>query len=176
MSARFLFLFVLGAALQSCNTPLPEAAPEAQQQEAAAGEEEQAPAVPVVVNGTAQTEQQRLLADLLFEGLQALDEDRLLTPIDDNAHARFKRVIAYDRDNEIALQGLRDIVLRYVELAVEATNRGLFEDAQQMLERARFVDGDHPAIADAAAALQEEMDSDDLFFELDYNEFSNRTK
>ena len=36
----------------------------------------------------------RLIADLLFAGLQALDADRLLTPVDDSAHGRFQRVLA----------------------------------------------------------------------------------
>ena len=62
--------------------------------------------------GAGGEEQRRLIADLLFEGLQALDADRLLTPVDDNAHARFSRVLAYDPDNELALEGLQNIVLR----------------------------------------------------------------
>lgn len=121
-------------------------------------------------------DQQRLIADLLFEALQALDADKLLTPIDDNAHARFMRVLAYDRENEIALQGLQDIVARYLELSVEASNRGLFEDAQAMLDRALFVDADHPGIADTRLKLQAEKNSGDLFFQLDEREFSRRSE
>ena len=37
-------------------------------------------------------DESRLIADLLFAGLQALDADRLLTPVDDSAHGRFQRV------------------------------------------------------------------------------------
>ncbi|MGB0322195.1 MAG: hypothetical protein ACPGAF_07720, partial [Pseudohongiellaceae bacterium] len=85
----------------------------------------------------------RLIADLLFAGLQALDADRLLTPVDDSAHGRFQRVLAYDPDNEIALQGLQDIVLRYVELAEDASRQGQFEEAAGFLDRARFVDATH---------------------------------
>ena len=101
----------------------------------------------------------RLIADLLFAGLQALDADRLLTPVDDSAHGRFQRVLAYDPDNEIALQGLQDIVLRYVELAEDASRQGQFEEAAGFLDRARFVDETHPAIAAAAAVLENERAS-----------------
>ena len=121
-------------------------------------------------------DRQRLIADLLFDGLQALDADRLLTPIDDNAHARFKRALAYDPDNEIARQGLIDIVARYVELALEASRQGLFPDAELLLDRAQFVDKDHPAIAQARIYLQEEMNSGDLFFNLDGREFARRSE
>ncbi|MEQ8953487.1 MAG: hypothetical protein RL120_05080 [Gammaproteobacteria bacterium] len=124
----------------------------------------------------AEPDRQQLIADILFEGLQALDADRLLTPVDDNAHARFQRVLAYDPDNEIALQGLQDIVLRYIELASDAAKQGLFEDAQQLLERARFVDEEHPLIAATWLELQAEMSSGDLFFQFDNSEMLRRTE
>lgn len=121
-------------------------------------------------------DRQRFIADTLFAALQALDADRLLTPIDDNAHARFMRVLAFDPDNEIALQGLQDIVVRYVELSEEAGRRGLFVEAEELLDRARFIDDEHPDIAKAWAFLQDEMNSGDLFFELDEREFANRSE
>ncbi|MDP6651339.1 MAG: hypothetical protein QGF90_04400 [Gammaproteobacteria bacterium] len=129
-----------------------------------------------VVTGAAGTDRQRLIADLLYAGLQSLDADRLLTPVDDNAHAKFMRVLAYDPDNEIALQGLQDILARYVQLAGEASRQGLFADAELMLERARFIDEDHPDIARASVGLQDEMNSGDLFFTLDGEEFSRHSE
>ena len=75
---------------------------------------------PLVVIPGEQTELERIIADTLFEGLQALDDDRLMTPIDDNAHQRFQRVLAMDPGNAIALDGLNRIVIRYVELSAEA--------------------------------------------------------
>ncbi len=128
-----------------------------------------------VVEGASTPTGQRMIADLLFAGLQALDADRLLTPIDDNAHARFQRVLAYDPDNEIALQGLQDIVARYLELAGEASRQGLFDEADVLLDRARFVDDEHPAIEPAAQALLTERNSGDLFFEFDGRELTRQT-
>jgi tetratricopeptide (TPR) repeat protein len=117
----------------------------------------------------------QFLADLLYEALQALDNDRLLTPIDDNAYRRFQRVLAYEPDNELALQGLKDIVQRYLQLAEQSMRRGLFEEAESFLDNARFVDADDQGIAGVSLALQAEMNSGDLFFNLDNREFAARS-
>lgn len=132
---------------------------------------------PEVISGpeSGSMDRRQFIADILFEALQALDADRLLTPVDDNAHARFQRVLAYEPDNALALQGLQDIAARYLELALQASRRGLFAEAATMLENARFVAPDHPDIADAVQVLQAEMNSDDLFFELDARELSQRS-
>jgi len=129
-----------------------------------------------VTRGNTEPERRRLIADLLFKGLQALDDDRLLTPVDDSAHARFKRVLAYQPNNELALEGLESIVLRYVELADDATRQGLFEEAEVMLGRARFVDDSHPAIAAAEQRLGQEQDSGDLFFDLNASQIIARSE
>lgn len=129
-----------------------------------------------VSRGNTTAERERLIADLLFEGLQALDADRLLTPIDDNAHARFQRVLAYDSDNAIALEGLESIVLRYVELAEDATRQGLFDQAESLLDRARFVDESHVAINRAAELLALEQETGDLFFDLEASQVVGRTE
>ena len=130
---------------------------------------------PVVIPG-AQTERERLIADTLFEGLQALDDDRLMTPIDDNAHQRFQRVLAMDPGNEIAIDGLNMIVERYVELSAEASRRGLFANAEALLENARNINDKDPALLEAWIALESERNSEDLFFNLDNGEFNRRSE
>lgn len=119
---------------------------------------------------------EQLIADLLYEGLQALDQDRLLTPLDNNAHARFQRVLAYDPDNELALEGLETIVLRYVELADVAIRQGLFDQAEMFLDRARFVDETHESIAAAENRMAAEQDTGDLFFDLDAGQVAARSE
>lgn len=121
-------------------------------------------------------DQRQFLADLLFEGLQALDADRLLTPAETSAYSRFQRVLAYDPENAIALQGLQDIASRYLELSLQASRRGLFAEASTMLENARFVDPAHPELAAAWITLQAEINSGDLFFDLDNNEVAQRSE
>lgn len=128
-----------------------------------------------VIRGNPEPERRRLIADLLYEGLQALDDDRLLTPADDSAHARFRRVLAYQPNNTLALEGLEAIVLRYVELADDAIRQGLFDQAAELLDRARFVDDSHPAIAAAAQRLSQEEESGDLFFDLNASQIAARS-
>ncbi len=110
---------------------------------------------------------QRLIGDLLYDALKALQQDRLLVPLDDNAHARYRRVLALDPENPLALQGLQDIVNRYLELAATASRQGRFTDADDYIDRARFVDSDNPAITLAREALEQDRNSGDLVFELD---------
>ena len=109
----------------------------------------------------------RLIADLLFSGLQALDDDRLLTPQFDNAYDYFRQVLRMQPENEIALEGMQSIVERYLELALEAANRGNFTNADRLLGRAEIIDDSHPGIAPAREALAAERNSGDLFFPLE---------
>lgn len=171
------FLILTGGALLlgSCQTPPGESAPTVDERQDDALEirvlsEAQ------VYSGSGSEVTDSMIPDILYEALQALGADRLLTPIDDNAHARFTRVLALDPQNQIALEGLQDIVKRYLELTGESMRRGQFEEAQRLLDRARFVDENHPEIAVVADALQHEMDSDDLFFVLDYPQYAARSE
>ena len=129
-----------------------------------------------VYSGSDSADASRMIPDILYAALQALSEDKLLTPVDDNAHSRFKRVLAINPKNELALEGIQNIVMRYLQLAGESMNRGIFDEAETLLGRARFVDPNHPGIDSAAVALRLEMDSNDLFFKLDYPSYSARSE
>ena len=131
---------------------------------------------PVLVIPSQPSQQERFIAETLFEGLQALDQDKLLTPVEDNAYARFQRVLAIDPSNEIALEGIEQVLLRYIELSAEASRRGQFSDAASFLERAAFVNEDHSALAEAKVLLESEINSEDLIFNLDSEDFMNRTE
>ena len=131
---------------------------------------------PVLVIPSQPSQQERFIAETLFEGLQALDQDKLLTPVDDNAYARFQRVLAKDPSNEIALEGIEQVLLRYIELSAEASRRGQFSDAALFLEKAAFVNEDHSALAAAKVLLESEINSEDLIFNLDSEDFMNRTE
>ena len=118
---------------------------------------------------------QRLLGDLLYDALKALQQDRLLYPIDDNAHRRYQRVLAIDPENQLALEGLQNIVARYLELAANASRQGRFAAAQNYIDRARFVDGSAPAIREAEQALEADRNSGDLVFELDMQQLNSES-
>ena len=118
-------------------------------------------------DGTTSPEARRLIADLLFSGLQALDDDRLLTPEHNNAYDFFREALQFEPDNEIALEGMQGIVERYLELALDSANRGNFAGADRMLGRAEIIDAAHPGIAEARQAIAAERNSGDLFYPLD---------
>ncbi len=178
MSMRSLKILALSAGavlLVNCQTPPIESTPTANQVRDEALEIRVLSGAEVY-SGSTNADSRRMIPDLLYEALQALNADRLLTPIDDNAHARFKRVLAMDPQNQLALEGLQDIVKRYLELTQQSIRRGQFEEAKRLLDRARFVDASHPEIAVVEAALQRDMNSDDLFFVLDYPQYAARSE
>jgi hypothetical protein len=89
----------------------------------------------------------RYVADILFNGLRALRADRLMTPAEDSAFHYFNRALALDPGNTVALEGLQDILLRYLQLADTASWQGQFDNAENFLRRAGQVDSSHPGIA-----------------------------
>lgn len=120
--------------------------------------------------------QEHWFIDSLFYGLQALDDGRLLEPEHDNAYMYFNRVLDEAPDNEVALKGMEDIVLRFVELARRQIRRGLYDDAEELLLNAEFVQAGHPAIAPAREELESERKSGNIFFEVDAEELLERSE
>ena len=172
---RLLFSLLCVLLLGSCQTPPVESTP-GESRPANEALDIRVLSEAEVYSGSDTAGNRDMIPDILYAALQALSEDRLLTPVDDNAHGRFKRVLAMDPKNELALEGLQDIVVRYLQLAGESMNRGIFDEAETLLGRARFVDSSHPGIASAAEALRLEMNSNDLFFKLDYPSYSARSE
>ncbi len=98
----------------------------------------------------------RMIADWLYEGLRALREDRLLTPPERSAHTYFSRVLALEPDNELATEGLQEIVQRYLQLADIASRQGQFENAENFLRRAAQVNPGYEGINTSRAQLSRE--------------------
>lgn len=95
----------------------------------------------------------RYIADILYDGMRALRADRLMTPAEDSAYHYFSRVLAFEPDNTVARDGMRDIALRYLQLADTASRQGQFDNAETFLRRAENVDDGLPAIAEARQTL-----------------------
>ncbi|MCB1670960.1 MAG: hypothetical protein R3F41_15160 [Gammaproteobacteria bacterium] len=119
---------------------------------------------------------QRLIGDLLYDALRALQQDRLLLPADDNAYSRYQRVLALDPENSLAREGLQEIVRRYLQLAATASRQGRFAAADQYIDRARTVDRNDPAIVAARQALERDRNSGDLVFELDLQQLDAQSE
>ncbi len=100
------------------------------QAEPAEVEENQAPPESV----TAAKEQTRI-AELLLMGEQALQQDRLRYPSDDNAWQHYQAVLLMEPDNQEAQLGLQRIAGRYGELASTALNRRNYRKSLQYVNR-----------------------------------------
>lgn len=105
-----------------------------------------APAVDAKPDPTLTREQR--LERWLDEGDQALSADRLLSPLGDNAHDRYRAVLIYDPDNTRAISGLQAIALRYLDLARSAAARSALSQAQGYLDLAASVDPGNPLVAE----------------------------
>lgn len=118
---------------------------------------------------------QRMIGDMLYEGVKALNANRLLTPPDNSAHSYFMRVLAIEPDNAVAKQGIQDIVAKYLQLAEQAGRQGQFDSARGYLRRAEQVDRNHAGIASAWVALEAEMNSTDVVHTLSGRDLANKT-
>jgi tetratricopeptide (TPR) repeat protein len=103
----------------------------------------------------AQVARARQLADMLYQAKVALDANRLMLPAGNNAYEIYQQVFQLDPGNAVAVQGMADIVLRYVALASDATNKGEYDNAAGYLNRAARLDANSSAVATARARLAE---------------------
>lgn len=88
---------------------------------------------------------------------RALSADRLLSPLGDNAHDRYRAVLLYEPDNRRAISGLQAIALRYLELARLAAARGAFSQAEGYLGLAEEVDPGNPLVAEFAERVDSQQ-------------------
>jgi len=118
--------------------------------------------------------QRRFIADILFDGMRALRADRLMTPAEDSAYYYFSRALAFEPDNQVAKDGMQDIVVRYLQLSDTAARQGQFDNAEQFLRRAAQVDERHTGIAAARRTLEAERQSTHSVHQLNARELRER--
>jgi len=118
---------------------------------------------------------QRILADMLYEARLAFEDNRLMTPPGNNAYDGFQMILDIDPENVVAQQGIRDIVLRYVELADAATQLRQYDNAENFLNRAARIDGSNKAVADARDRLERAQNIQMDIFALDGEALTERS-
>ncbi len=118
---------------------------------------------------------QRILADMLYEARLAYEDNRLMSPAGSNAYDGFKAILDFEPDNEVALQGIRDIVMRYTELADAATRLGQYDSAQSYLNRAAGIGVNTGVIADARQRLEQARETRMEIFDLDPDALTSRS-
>jgi len=107
--------------------------------------------LPVVI-----TPQQKMVSRLLSEADYCLSQNKLLNPIADNAHDRYRSVLLMEPENERAKLGLQTIALRFVDLAQTAAKRGNLSEANTMIKYAKGIDN-NAVVQDAANSLRKQL-------------------
>jgi len=101
----------------------------------------------VAVDATSATSEPTELDRLLSSAATAMDEERFLTPVDNNARDLYREALVIDSVNPIALGGLRAISDMYVQHADTQLRAGAPELASADLAIAAETDPGNPAIA-----------------------------
>ena len=91
---------------------------------------------------------------LLERGDDAMKAGRLLTPIDDCAYDYYRAALALAPDHPAAQNGLQRLAERFVGMAEQAAERGQFDTARSLLERAQMVSPQLDSIAAAQAQIE----------------------
>jgi tetratricopeptide (TPR) repeat protein len=139
--AGIMLLLTLGA----CTTPAPATPPEPVRASPLPDEPPITPAAPIDID--------RL--DMLLEfGDRALKDGRLLTPIDDCAYDFYRAALVVAPNHPAAEHGLQRLAERYVGMAEQAAERGQFDTARSLLERALIVNPHLDSIAAAQAQIE----------------------
>lgn len=118
---------------------------------------------------------QRIMADMLYEARLAYEDNRLQSPPGNNAYDMFRAILDFDPDNEVALQGIRDIVLRYIELADAAMNVRQYDNAEALLRRAASIDQQSEDVANARRQLEQARNIQMEIFALDAEQITDRS-
>ena len=84
---------------------------------------------------TPDTLQDETIKVLLSQGQRSLDGFRLLTPEDDNAHDYYRAVLRLDAANEDAIEGIQEIVDRYITLTRKAAAQHENDRAKRYIKR-----------------------------------------
>jgi len=125
-------------------------------QSTAKQEQPPAPAVQIAPVPAELTPQQKVISRLLGEADYCLSQNRLLNPIADNAHDRYRSVLLMVPNNERAKLGLQAIALRFVDLAQTAAKRGNLSEANTMIKYAKSIDN-NAVVQDAANSLRKQL-------------------
>jgi len=145
------------------NTPKESAANQADSfavDSAALAQAEVAAPTPAVVEAASEPEPppwQYDINQLLREADAALAEDRLTTPIEDNAFDRYNAVLILQPGNAQAIDGLEEIFNRYVLLAQDAMRGNELGKARALIERARAVIPDAPTLDSLLQELEKKQ-------------------
>ncbi len=89
---------------------------------------------------------QEVIKALIWLGQHSLDENRLTSPVKDNAYHYFSRLLAIEPDNAVAKRGIRAIAERFAFLAEKELADGRYETAQRYVALGMQIDPQNQAL------------------------------
>jgi hypothetical protein len=90
--------------------------------------------------------QSDLINIYLEQARVARQQNRLTTPVDDNAYLRYLQVLALVPEHPQALMGIADLAEQYLAWAIANVNSGDLRSATNYINKARSIDENHPDI------------------------------
>jgi tetratricopeptide (TPR) repeat protein len=115
------------------------------------------------------------MIELLEEADEAITQQRLTTPVDDNALFYYHMVLKIDPDNEEAKAGLEMIIGRYIQWADVALQQGRPDQAFKYLKRASTVDPKHPSLLAGFRRIEAAGREASSYFRLDSAALKGKT-
>lgn len=115
------------------------------------------------------------IRQLLRDAEAALSDDRLTTPVDDNAWYRYLRVLVLDSGNQTAQQGISDIVEKYLAWAIQDIEAGYLRKARNYLSKVRAIDPTHPNLPAVEKRLSQRKSTSQQIIKLSRFDLDNHT-
>lgn len=95
--------------------------------------------------------------ELIDKASRAMTLDRLTSPESDNAYLYYSQLLVLDAANPVALDGLKKITDRYLQMADQALKKNNLQRANEYLEKARIVSPNEPRLAQVVNADAESL-------------------
>jgi hypothetical protein len=129
---------------------------------------------PVMINDD-EFRRVRILADMLYDAKNAFDDNRLMLPAGSNAYETYQQVLQLDPGNAVAMEGIEEIVMRYISLAESAISQGEYDEADGLLGRATRLNPELPELAAVRARLAQARQNRVQIHELDPAELKSQS-
>ncbi len=100
------------------------------------------------LQGLFEGKRQKILAELTEKAEIALQNDRLTTPVDDNAYQYFSEILDLDPQNGEAQKGISRLTDRYADLAEEASRSLRRANAEEYVRQGLTVNPHHKKLLD----------------------------
>ena len=112
---------------------------------------------------------------LLSDAFLAFQDNRLTTPVEENAYLIYMQVLSIDPENNYANLGLTEIVEKYLDWALNAAEQKHYRKALDYLNKARSIDDAHPNINAVYMQIEESKLEKQLEFKLSVSALQNRS-